>query len=91
MHSDDISEPLDRRVLVLERDVGDLRATQTDQKKLRTAIVVAMLGAALTVALTAGAALVAYGRLTQQAETTERLLTEVRGDLADLRREIRAR
>lgn len=82
--------PIERRIWDLERDVGDLKDAYSEGRKLRNAIVLATVAAFLSMVISAGAALVAYGRLTQQAETTERLLTEVRADLQDMRREIRA-
>ncbi len=82
-------KPIDRRIWDLERDVGDLKASRSEGRKVRNAVLVAALGALLSFTVSAGAALVAYGRLTQQAETTERMLGEVRADLADIRRALR--
>ncbi len=76
------------RVQRLEHEIAEVRAMTMDLRtalgRWTMAIVIAMLGAAGTL----GGAAVAYGELRQQARTTETLLTEVRGEMRTILREV---
>lgn len=59
-------------------------------RSLTTAIVVAMLGAMATLVIAGGAALVAYGELRERADGTAVQVEAIRGEVRELRREVRA-
>lgn len=78
------------RIVTLEHDVREIKAwvadTRSSIRAWTLALVVAILGATGTII---GAA-IAYGELRQQAQTNERLLTNLTQEISDLRREIHA-
>jgi hypothetical protein len=78
------------RLRDVEDDISEIKRwvneTRASIRAWTLALSIAMLGAVGTVI---GAA-IAYGELRQQAATSERLLTELRSEIGDLRREIHA-
>lgn len=84
--------PSEERLWSLERDVRELQGVVSSGRQTLSrwtmAIVVAMIGAVVTVGGAGVAGSVAYGELRQQAATSERLLTELRGEIAEMRRDL---